>query len=621
MRQTLLYIFLTLLCTSAFAQDFKFAVISDMLISPTNPEPMEDLKSVVEDINNNPDSIQFVLVLGNLTSQGDRASLEAVKSELDKLNVKYYAVSGTNETKWSPSGATDFAAIFGSNRFDFEHDGIRFMGFTTGPIVRNMEGHVDIDDIFWFNQELSKKPNQPVIVAAHHPLAVNEVDNWYEATDMLRLFNVKLILSGKLMRNIKTSYDGIPALGNKTTLRDRYHQISSYNIYTVGEGKIVAAERKIDPHLRPLVWADYLLNTQYYSKDGRKYKRPDYSVNSKYARIRILWSRNVFQPSYSSPAMNSNKVFFGDDNGTLYAYESERDNELWRYKAGGRIIGTPAANNRVVIFGSVDKTIYGLDVNTGALLWQYSTGTPVLGSVALDGNTAYVGDSNGTLYALDANSGTVKWQSTEAKGHIECKPLIYQGKVYFGAWDEHMYALNKNDGSLVWKWKGTTEGMKYSPAAVWPVAANNKIFFVAPDGYTTALNADNGEQVWRVNEFPASESIGVSEDGLRVYVKTVKDEVLAYYAANDDSDPILLWMANIGYGMDGSPSMLTEKGGTVFGSTKNGLVFGINGKTGDIEWKHKLANTFVGTVLPTSASRCYFVTSQGTIGLLEGRKN
>lgn len=619
MKKALLFTFLTFLCLTSKAQNFNFAVITDMLVSPSSPDRLEDLQKVITDINR-ADSIKFVLVLGNLTERGDKESLEVVKSELDKLNMKYHAVSGTNETKWSSSGGKAFSEVFGSERFDFEYGGVRFLGFASGPIVRMTEGHVDVDDIFWLNQQLSKKPHQPVVVSTHYPLAARQVDNWYEVTDILRLYNVKAVLSGRLHRNEKMSYDGIPAFVNKSTLRDRYHKIPSYNIYTIGDGKITAAEQKVDPELRPMAWGDYYMNTQYYTKDTRGLRRPDFSINHKFPNIKYVWSRNIYQPIYSSPTANSNKMFFGDDNGVFYAFEGNSDNELWRFESGSRIVGTAAATERVVVFGSTNKTIYGLDTKTGAVLWQYMANDAVLGSVTISGNTAYIGASDGTLYAFDVNSGTVKWQSNEAKGHIEAKPLIHNNKVIFGAWDEHLYALNLSDGSLAWKWRGGVSGMRNSPAGVWPVATGDRVFFVAPDGFTTALDVNTGEELWRIDEFPASEAIGISEDGQRIYIKSLKDEVFAYYTGSEGPDPILLWMTNVGYDVDNSTSMLIEKNGTLFGSTKNGVIFALYGKSGELLWKHKLTNSFIGTVLPISAHRCYFVTSMGTVGLLEGRQ-
>lgn len=616
--RNILLITLLLFSTVTFAQNFKFAVISDMHVNPLNAEPMEDLKKAIEDINKT-EEIQFVLVLGDITEQGDKASLEAAKAELDKLSMKYYAISGNHETKWSSSGATAFSEVFGSERFDFEHEGIRFLGFATGPIVRMMDGHIDVEDIFWLNQELSKKPNQPAIVATHYPLTMQDVDNWYEATDALRQYNVKLILSGHHHKNVKTAYDGIPALINKSTLRDKYDELTAYNIYTVTDTKVSVAERKVDPLLRPLTWAEFALNTQYYTKDARKFKRPNYSVNNQFPKIKIIWSRNIYQTVYTSPAMNSNKIFFGDDNGIFYAFDANKDNEIWRYKSGGRIIGTAAANEKVVVFGSTDKTIYGLDANSGNVLWQHLAGEAVLGSATIDGNTVYIGASDGSFYAFDVNTGSIKWQYTGIEGYIECKPLVHNDKVIFGAWDQHLYALNKNDGTLAWKWKGGQEGMHFSPAAVWPVASKDKIFIVAPDRNMTAINVNTGETIWRTSESQVRESIGISEDKQRVYAKTMQDNVVCY-SANSDT-PELLWTANVGYGYDHAASMLVEKGGTVFGSTKNGVIFAIHAKTGELLWKHKLSNTLIGTVIPINGNRCVYVTSQGTIGMLEGRKN
>lgn len=130
----------------AFAQEFKFALITDLHLVQNNQEPLEDLLKCINSINSQ-DDLDFVLVLGDNTGEGDRASLVAAKKTLDALNKKYYIVSGNHETKWSTSGATAFTEVFGAERFQFEHKGFRFLGFATGPIIRMMDGHVSADDI------------------------------------------------------------------------------------------------------------------------------------------------------------------------------------------------------------------------------------------------------------------------------------------------------------------------------------------------------------------------------------------------------------------------------------------------------------------------------------------
>lgn len=607
-----------LFAINSFSADFKFAVISDLFINPTYPQPMDDLQKVVNHINQSVD-IEFVLVLGNLTQLGDRESLIKAKNELDKLQMKYYAVSGFNETKYSASGSTAFQEIFGSERFDFEFDGYRFIGLATGPVVRTMDGHINVSDAFWIGRELAKSPKQPVIVATHFPLTLNDMDNPYEVTDVLRLYNTKLVLSGNYRKNMKTNYEGLPAFINRSILRDAYDGLAAYNIYTVGESSISVAEQKTDPNLRPVPWGEFPFNVQYYTKDTHKFKRPKYSINDKYPKIDYVWSRDMYQTVYSSPAFKENKLFFGDDSGVFYAFKGSSDDELWRYQTGNRIVGTADANEKVVVFGSTDKTIYGLDINTGNLLWQQMADAPVLGSVTIHENTAYIGASDGVFRALDVYSGAIKWQYSGIGDYIESKPLIFNDLVIFGAWDGKLYALNRHTGAMMWEWSNAKKGRRAAPGGVWPVAADGKVFFTTPDGYLNAVSVSSGDSIWTTNEWQMNESIGISEDKQRIYAKTVQDSVICFSAVGNE--PQRLWGTNVGYGHDTAASMLVEKGGTVFGSTKNGVVFALHGKTGELLWVHKIGNTHIGTVVPVSGNRCYYVTSQGYVGLLEGRKN
>lgn len=86
---------------------FRFAQLTDIHLSPSNPNPTEDLLRSIAQINAT-DSIDFVLVTGDITEEGDRATMEKVKSCLDLLKVKYYVALGNHETKWSDSGCTAF---------------------------------------------------------------------------------------------------------------------------------------------------------------------------------------------------------------------------------------------------------------------------------------------------------------------------------------------------------------------------------------------------------------------------------------------------------------------------------------------------------------------------------
>jgi outer membrane protein assembly factor BamB len=237
-----------------------------------------------------------------------------------------------------------------------------------------------------------------------------------------------------------------------------------------------------------------------------------------------------------------------------------------------------------------------------------------LGAVAIDGNIAYVGAGDHTMRALDIRTGKLIWEYNGVRGYIETRPLIYQGKVIFGAWDNNIYALDQKSGNLLWKWDGGLTRMHFSPAAVWPVAANGKVFFTAPDRVMTALDAGTGKTIWRTKESMVRETIALSADRTKVYSKTMQDSVVCYSALTDE--PQKIWSVNVFYGYDHAPSMPVEKDNIVFGSTKNGLIFALDAKDGNVLWKHKVGNSLINTVVPLNGKECLFTSAEGIAGII-----
>lgn len=596
---------------------FRFAQLTDIHLSPNNPNPTEDLLRSIAQINAT-DSIDFVLVTGDIAEEGDRATMEKVKSCLDLLKVKYYVVLGNHETKWSDSGCTAFGEIFGGERFEFEHKGFLFLGFNSGPLMRMAYGHVVPQDIRWMTETMDRynagnsRPDKPVILVTHYPMTEGDVDNWYEVTDAVRPYNIRLFIGGHYHRDRDLRYDGIPGILMRSNLRDKDEK-PGYGIYEITEDSILVYTQRIGEPKRQ--WAAFSLTDSYYDRNGKAQKYPDFSVNKEYAQVQEQWIVQTGAGIYCSPAVEKDKVFVGDDLGRLTAYALKNGKKLWSFQSGKRIVGTPAVSEGIVVFGSADCKIYGLDAPNGNLLWTVEAAEPVLGAVTIENSIAYIGASDHTFRAVNIRTGEVKWAFAGVRGYIETKPLVTDNKVIFGAWDNTLYALNKADGKELWKWTGGLTRMHFSPAAVWPVAVDGKVFITDPQRAMTAIDIETGNTVWRTFQSMVRETIGLSEDKERIYSKTMNDSIVCYSTKGDQ--PHKLWASNVGFGYEHAPSMQVEKNGVVFGSTKEGLIFALEATTGKVLWKHKTGNSLISTVVPLDNNRVLFTATSGETGMLK----
>lgn len=587
---------------------FSFALLTDTHISTSNPRPMEDLQRSIADINQN-SSIEFVVVTGDLTENGDLASIQAIKNALDQLNVPYYAASGNHETTWSESGVMDFSRVFGDSRFAFTHNDLYFIGFNSGPVIRMADGHVAPQDITWLKHNLdsvSAAGNTPIFVFTHYPLRNGDVDNWYDVTDVLRQHNVQCIMGGHYHRNLHFDCDGISDVLNRSNMRDKDGN-NGYAIIQVTDS-IRFFEKRINETARQ--WLSLPFEKKTYGPSNQEL-RPDFTINKEYANVQRVWHCSLKGGIYSTPATDGRSLFIGDDVGCLYSLNLKSGKTNWTFNTGMRIVGSPAVSEGVVVFGSANYNIYGLDAKTGKELWHISTNQAVMGAATIENGIAYIGGGDGRMFAIDIHTGKIKWSFDELKNYVLTRPLVYNQKLYFGTWDTHFYALNLADGSLAWKWNNGNGNPKLSPASVWPVAANGKIFITAPDRYFTCLDAETGEQVWRTKEYKVRETVGLSEDGKTVYSKCMWDTIVAMDATV--AEPITRWATHAGFGYEHNPAMPLEKDGTLWVSTKNGLLLGVDAQNGNVMWRHKIGNSILNTPLPLSGTECIFTSSEGTI--------
>jgi outer membrane protein assembly factor BamB len=343
--------------------------------------------------------------------------------------------------------------------------------------------------------------------------------------------------------------------------------------------------------------------------------RPDFGINALHPQVRERWRFRSGWTIASSAAVAGETVVFGDASGSVRALRVRDGSIAWEFRTTDPVYSTPDVGGGRVVFGGTDGRIYALDARLGTLLWKVTTGGPVVACPRVVAGVVYTGSGDHVFRAIDLATGRPVWSHSGVDGFVETKPLVAGGRVVFGAWDGLLYALGSSDGRLAWTWRGERESRYYSPAACWPVAGNGRVFVVAPNPWMTALDLETGREAWGTDNWAVRESIGLSADGERVYIRTTDGVIAAVSTAADDAEAV--WETEAGFERDINSAMLVEKDGVVFYGTKDGLVLALDAATGTIRWKHRVGVALLNTITPISGREVVVTDFDGHVTLLE----
>lgn len=615
MKKLLLFILLITIQLQAQNPAFRFAWLSDTHVGSSTGE--EDLRSSIADINENI-NVDFTIISGDITESGKTSDLKIAKDILDKLNKPYYIIPGNHDTKWSESGAAAFPGLWGHDRFVFRYRDFVFLGMHEGPVLRMADGHFAPEDLRWLDSEIGKfkGTSQKVIFVTHYPLD-DQIDNWFEVIRRLKEINTQMVLVGHGHANRVQNYEGIHGIMGRSNLRAG-KQTGGYNIVEIRNDSAFFSERIPKAETKPF-WTSLSFSKKYDPVDTVKHPVPDFSVNKQFPFVREKWKFDTGYLVTASPVVSGNTVVAGNSNGDIYGLDITSGKTLWKYNAGSPVYSPVAAERNYIVAAAANGNVICLNSTDGKPLWIKKTPGPLVAAPVIKEGTIYLGSSEGVFRAMNISDGNIAWEYKDVKGFIETKPLITPDKVIFGAWDNYLYALNRKDGSLVWKWSNGRSEILLSPAACWPVASDGKVFVAAPDRYLTALDINSGRPVWRTNKFLVRECVGISEDQATVYSKCMRDTVFSFKGASNELEA--KWVRNTGFGYDIAPSMLIEKEGNLFFSTKNGFIYSLNASDGGTKWVHRSGTGLINTLLPISADKVLVTSMDGFIILLENGKD
>ena len=597
----LLVVALLLVASAGMAQ--KFAILSDIHVTPGNANEGKLREAVVE-INGT--DVDAVLVTGDLTNEGSDEQLLNVKSVLDGITKPLYVIPGNHENNWSQSACKTFNDLWGNDRFVFTVGKLVVLGMNCGPFMKMGDGHIKQEDLIWLDKTLSEmvKPGMKVLSVNHYPL-LDDLDNYQDYVDILKKYPVITHQNGHWHRWRQYETDGI--IGLMVRCLDMGNGDYGYTLLDVDlDSEWIHVYNKNLGQAPDIRYA-YKINTKYYDTPV---PMQHYTVPQGF-KVEKVYSDNA--SIFTRVGLDKDNIYFGNSLGYLRVIDKKTAQLKWEYKTTSMLFSRPAIADKIVILPTGDKRLIWLDKKSGKVLNEVAAEGPYVADGIVADGVLYQGGFK-TFQAWDVNKKKLLWQYNDINNYCQAAPVVGEKDVIFGAWDTNLRSLDRKSGELNWAWNNGKKVNLYSPGNVVPAVTENRVVIVAPDRNSTAIDRATGKQLWRHhdNAVKVRESLGLSEDGKRAYAKTMDGTIVAMDTQSDDFN--LLWETDCNYGYEHAPCIVLEKDGYVYAGSRHGLLAVIDSATGRLLFNYSMGSSEVnGFEVDPTTGDIYCSLIEGTI--------
>ena len=268
----------------------------------------------------------------------------------------------------------------------------------------------------------------------------------------------------------------------------------------------------------------------------------------------IKWQLQMPGSPSSSPVADDKLVYVGFMDGSLYAFDLKKTQELfsagqlpqyseltvlWRYRTS-RPITIPAVSDDkqgLVAFASRNGSLYSVTKDFRKLKFQFETDAPLSAPMARYKDSLLLASEDFNFYSLDIRSGRPGWQFT-AGVVIRRAPILVDDEVYLFPDQGNMYKLSAVTGQPYWSLPRMQDFLAASSTRVYVVDNRNNL---------TILSREHGEPL---GKFPLDKFTKrlANEHSDRIYLATESGLVMclhersrefARFHMHPDRQPIL----------------------------------------------------------------------------------
>ncbi len=200
---------------------------------------------------------------------------------------------------------------------------------------------------------------------------------------------------------------------------------------------------------------------------------------------------------YASPILtpDGKQLIVGGYDHTLYSLNPDNGQESWKFtESQYNYVATPLISNDRIYAPTSGKALYALDLQ-GNKIWDFSTEGAIWATPAIaeSCNCLYIPSMDHRIYAVDVQNGKLVWKTDLLEGSIVGTPALDEnGILYFGTFGNLVHAIDTQSKKELWTY----------PTRNWvwgdPALKDGILYISDLAGELIALDSKTGKEIWKV---------------------------------------------------------------------------------------------------------------------------
>jgi len=219
----------------------------------------------------------------------------------------------------------------------------------------------------------------------------------------------------------------------------------------------------------------------------------------------LVWKFETQKPIVANATIKNKTVYIGSSEGHFRALDLYNGNLKWDFDGvKGFVVTTPLFYNNKIYFGSWGTEFYALDAETGSLAWKWNNGSsnrmysPAACYPVATGGKVFIVAPDRYMTVFDSETGNVIWRKNDPNNKVRESMGLSRDStlIYSKTMQGELIGISTLDTGMKITWR-CNSALNYEIAPTAIVEFQNTIYVPSNSGVVVAVNRNDGSLLWK----------------------------------------------------------------------------------------------------------------------------